>query len=39
MNNCESVGDLLVLYAEGELPPEDKRRVDDHIRALPPLPR
>ena len=35
MNNCENVGDLLVLYAEGELPPEDKRRVDDHIRACP----
>jgi len=31
MNNCESVRGLLVLYAEGELPPEQKMQVENHL--------
>jgi hypothetical protein len=31
MNNCESVKDLLVLYAERELPPEQKTEVESHL--------
>jgi hypothetical protein len=33
MNNCESVRDLLVLHAEGELPPEQKTQVENHLIA------
>ncbi len=31
MNDCERVKDLLVLYAEGEVPPEQKALVEDHL--------
>ncbi len=31
MNNCESVKDLLVLFAEGELPGEQRALVENHL--------
>ena len=31
MNNCESARDLLVLFAEKELSPEQERRVKEHL--------
>jgi len=33
MNNCESMRDLLVLYAEGELPPGQRQLVEDHLKS------